>query len=227
MTIYIIIFASRADIIAFMKLLSALAALILSAFFISPAETAYAAERYGVAGEGAHFCQSKSLDSSLFEIPPTYCAKILSEEDGWLRVLYAADDGLYAEVCGFVPADSLKVVETPPPTLYLYCPVTILFSADSGGRTPLQPKCVTAAYYGVYVDGGAKYSYVYDGEGFGYVKGDIGVYEPNTPAAPAVAITDGGKAINVRLIVALSLTAAAAIALVALYLVGRRRHIKK
>lgn len=214
-----------------MKLLvAAIAALCsLAAVFPAPAaaRAAGAAPRFGVAGDDAYFCESADEDSSLFEIPPTYCAQILSEEDGWYFVEYAEDDGLYIPQRGYVRTDKLTIAEKLPEAIYLYCPVTVTYTADSGGRKPLPTITVTAAYYGVYDDGGSLYSYVYDGSGFGYVKGDVGVYSPNVPAATVSASASPSAKPNVKLIVALSMCAAAAVALAALYFFGKRGYRPK
>ena len=183
---------------------------------------------YGMAGEEAYLCEYRTTSSSIFAIPPTYCARIISEEDGWYHVQYAEDDGLYRPKFGYVRCEKLTILSEPPATTYLRCPVTVTFTADSGGRTPLQPRVITAAYYGVYDDGGNIFSYLYDGEDFGYVTGDIGVYEPNTPSVPTVATPSAAPAaVNVKLIVALALTAVAAAALIILYFSGKRNPVQR
>lgn len=173
-----------------------------------------------------YFCERKDLKYALFTIPYTYCVEILSTDGEWYYVKYAEDNGLYRALYGYCLSENLTPVEEPPENIYLNKSVTVTFKADmpSGSLPVLGEITVLAAFYGTYYSGASAYSYVlYDGS-FGYIYGANDDYPLNEipsqdvdgpePEAPE---KDDGK-----LITALVIVAVAALALIVIYITGRK-----
>lgn len=214
-----------------MKAINILACVIATLLIFTIAPHGYAAAEgdgdYARADtKSVYFCTKRDLSSAIFIIPYTYCVKIISEEGDWFYVSYAEDDGLYEKLHGYCKRDGLTRVETPPQNVYLNKPVRVTFRTDDtvGGLPVLGELNVTAAFYGTFYSGPAAYSYVrYDGA-FGYVSGANDDYPLNeipveTPPNDTPA-SGGGDA--TKIIIAVSLAALAAGALVVLYFTGRK-----
>lgn len=208
------------------------AAVVSASLFCSAGGYAFGATARYVRADAkdVYFCERKDLSYALFAIPYTYCAEVLSADGEWYYVRYAADKPPYRALYGYCRSENLTPLDEPPENTYLDMPVTVAFRADAptGGSLPvLNELNVTAAFYGVYYSGATAYSYVlYDGK-FGYVYGandDYPLNELPTPPPPDEVKSDGGA--NTKLITVLALTGAAAVALVILYLTGRKRCFK-
>ncbi len=172
----------------------------------------------------AYFCSEKERSSGLFAVPYSYCVQVLEEqEDGWYRVQYAEDSGLYKAVYGYVRAEDFTLLDEAPETSYLYMPVNVTYSQPPAGGLPaIDDVTVTAAFYGNYYSGGAGYSYVLYGDSFGYIGGATENYPTIeiTPAPSPSPSRPSGAAVAV--FVAIGVLAALAAALFALS--GRRRR---
>ncbi len=179
-------------------------------------------------GAVAYLCSEKDENTALFAIPQTYCVEIISKEDGWYKVKYAQDEGIYRAVFGFVSENDIIPCEKPLEKTYLNLPVTVIYRTDAPDKIAgtLGEKEYTAAYYGQYVSGKTAFSYVYlDGE-FGYVSDKIpnGEYPlnplPTTPTSASVPEKEGA---NAKVITAIAVTAIAAAAILILYFSGRKK----
>lgn len=165
-------------------------------------------------------------NTELFALPATYCVEITREYDGWYRVNYAEDEGLYEKVTGYCKKDDLQLLDGAPVNLYLNYPVEVtLFSgADPKSGLPGLELTVTAAFYGNYYRANTSYIYLKYGGGFGYVEGKIDDYVKNDiPSAPVFSEnepqTDKGSS---ALVPALVLGALALTAVAVLVITGRR-----
>lgn len=218
-----------------MKALKTLLCCLLAALipFASASVRAYAATaRYARAdARDVYFCERKDLSYALFTIPYTYCVEILSADGDWYYVKYADDAALYKALYGYCQKEHLTPVDEPPENVYLNMPVTVTFRPDSptvGSLPVLSELNVTAAFYGTYYSGATAYSYVlYDGK-FGYIFGANDNYplneipEPEPP--PDSKKEESGS--NTKLITILVLAGIAALALIVLYVSGRKRYFK-
>ena len=190
-----------------------------------------AAVRYARAdAKDIYFCESKNLNTARFTIPYTYCVEILSVEGEWYYVKYAEDSSIYKALYGYCLSKDLTPVDEPPENIYLNMPVTVTFRTDvpEGSLPVLNELNVTAAFYGTYYSGATAYSYVrYDNQ-FGYIYGANDDYplnpipqpEPPNDESPST----GGS--NAKLITVLVVTGVAVIALIILYITGRKRYFK-
>ncbi|MDE6356840.1 MAG: hypothetical protein K2N68_03565 [Clostridia bacterium] len=205
------------------------------AVFLWLAQTAvpvFAAENpqnYGYAyadvNSSVYIYGAKDFSKKLFIIPQTYCVEILAEEDGWLRVKYADDTGIYRAVYGYCRAGELVKTEAPLKNPFLQRTVTVIYRTDSpsGFLPSLGDIEMTAAYYGAYEVGSSTYSYVLCGSSFGYIDWQIGDYELNElPSAPTFTPTDGGGT-DAKVIVAVVIAAVAVAAIGGLYFATRKR----
>lgn len=168
---------------------------------------------------------AKDVSTKLFIIPQTYCVEILAEEDGWLRVKYAEDTGVYRAVYGYCRAGELVKTNSPLKNPFLNRTLTVIYRTDppSGFLPSLGEIEMTAAYYGAYEAGSSTYSYVLCGNSFGYVDWQIGEYEFNElPSSPAFNQTESGGA-DAKVIVAVVIAVVAVIAIGALYFATRKR----
>jgi len=169
-----------------------------------------------------YLCSEMDENTALFAIPYTYCVQVLATYGDWYRVRYAENDGLYTAIEGFCLSAQLTVTDKLPEKLYLNMPVKVTLKADSmNGSIPVLSDEITAAFYGVRYFDGYPYSYLYYKDQFNYVFGekeyDINEIPTDEPAAEA----SGGKS-NAKIITAIALTGLAAVALVILYLTGRK-----
>ena len=214
-----------------MKAIIAAICLILSLFPAPATVRAEARTLYGRADvEDAYFCEKPDRETALFAIPETYCARIISEEDGWYHVQYAETDGLYIALYGYVRAEKLTVLDERPQTPYLIYPVDVKYSAGDtpDGFPPLADITVTAAFYGSCKVVDMQYSYLLCGDGFGYVARAYDDYPRIIPAQPTVGTPSSSPAtVNVKLIVAVALTAIAAGVLLFLYFSGKRGYPRR
>ena len=217
-----------------MKVYKAIIFLVL-AILISLAQTAapvFAEEAAQTAGyayadvnSSVYIYGAKDFSSKLFIIPQTYCVEILAEEDGWLRVKYAEDTGIYRAVYGYCRAGELVKTSAPLKNPFLQRTVTVIYRTDapSGYLPSLNDIEMTAAYYGAYEVGSSSYSYVLCGSSFGYINWQIGDFELNElPSAPAFKPTDGGGA-DAKVIAAVVIAVVAVAAIAALYFATRKR----
>lgn len=177
-----------------------------------------------------YFCEKKDLNYALFTIPYTYCVEILSSDGEWYYVKYAEDTGLYRALYGYCLKNGLTVVDEPPENIFLNMPVTVTFKSDTvaGALPVLSELNVTAAYYGAYYAGATAYSYVlYDGS-FGYIYGANDGYPLNEiPVENATEdVREENESSDSKLVIALVLTGIAAVALILLYLTGRKKYFR-
>jgi len=181
-------------------------------------------------GAVAYLCSEKDEKTALFAIPQTYCVEIISKEDGWYKVKYAKDEGIYRAVFGFVAENDIIPTDELLEKAYLNLPVTVIYRTEAPDKISgtLCEKEYTAAYYGQYVSGKTAYSYVYlDGE-FGYVSDKIpnGEYPLNPlPTAPTTAPATEKEGANAKVITAIAVTAIAAAAILILYFTGRKKTL--
>ena len=170
-----------------------------------------------------YFCKNKSLSDALFKIPQTYCLEILGEEDGWLEVKYAEDDGVFQALYGFCKPDGLILSNEEPKVKYLKETVTVTYRTEDVGNIldGLAPIQFEAAYYGALTIGGdIPYSYVLCNGYFGYIMGAIENYPLNPlPSTSTFSPSDGGSqsGSSATLITAAAVTALAVIAITVLY----------
>ncbi len=174
-----------------------------------------------------YFCEHKNRDDALFEIPQTYCIEILGEEDGWYKIKYADDDGVFQAVYGFCEPDGLILSDKEPETKYLKQTVTVTYrTEDVGDMLEGLPTIeYKAAYYGSLTVRGRVCSYVLCNGYFGYITGAIEDYPLNPlPDKPAFAPTDAPQngSSAATLITALVVTAIAVIAISVLYFSGKK-----
>ncbi len=167
---------------------------------------------------------AKDESKKMFIIPQTYCVEILAEEDGWYRVKYAEDSGIYRAVYGWCREGEVTRTKTPLKKLYLQRTVTVIYHTDSPSSflPSLGDIELTAAYYGAYEAGGDIYSYVLCGDKFGYIDWQIGDYEFNElPSAPTFTPSENNGP-DTKLIVALVIVLVATISVGALYFATRK-----
>lgn len=196
----------------------------LSAAFAVPAHAESPRYAYADLDSAVYICREKSAESALFIIPQTYCVEILSEEDGWYRVKYAEDSGIYRAVYGWCREGEVTKTKTPLKKLYLQRTVTVIYHTDSPSSflPSLGDIELTAAYYGAYEAGGDIYSYVLCGDKFGYIDWQIGDYEFNElPSAPTFTPSENTGP-DTKLIVALVIVLVATISVGALYFATRK-----
>lgn len=178
--------------------------------------------------DDVYFCQEPDLSTALFAIPHTYCVRIISSDVEWYYVSYADDAGLYRAVQGYCLKKNLVPVEEPPETLYLHKTVTLTLTpyAPTNGAFPVSNTLnVTAAFYGSYEMGGAKYSCLGYGDTFYYQLGVEDYPKNEIPAEkPEPAPSKGA---NVKLILVIVLIAVAAMALLILYFTGKTAKFKR
>ena len=197
--------------------------LIISAF---PKSYALASSEYKYAyvdlDSKVYFCTRQDEDYALFEIPQTYCLEILSEDDGWLEVKYAEDDGVYQALYGYCKIDGLILSNEEPKVKYLKEVVTVTYRTEDVGNMldSLPPIEYEAAYYGALTMVSKRYSYVYSNGYFGYITGAIENYPlnslPNTSTfSPSDGESQNGS--STTLITAVAVTAVAVIAIAVLY----------
>lgn len=162
-----------------------------------------------------------------FAIPYTYCVQVLETLDGWYRVKYAENVGLYQARYGYCRKDGLTLTYDPPENIYLNMTVTVTFKPELGDSffPALSELNVDAAFYGnVYRDGFA-YSCVLYKDEYGYVNGANEDYPLNE--IPAQSEPAKSKKTNVKLIVVIVLIAVAALALLILYFTGKTAKFKR
>lgn len=168
-----------------------------------------------------YFCDSKSLDDALFEIPQTYCLEILGEEDGWLKVKYAEDEGVFRALYGFCQSEGLILSNEEPKVKYLKQTVTVTYRTDEVNMLEgLPPIEFEAAYYGALTAGGRRCSYVYCSGYFGYIEGAIEDYPHNPlPSQSTFSPASGGiqSGSLVPLITAAAVASIAVIVITVLY----------
>ena len=174
-----------------------------------------------------YFCKSKNLGDALFEIPNTYCLEILGQEDGWLKVKYADDDGVFQALYGFCKHDGLILSNEEPAHKYLKQTVTVTYQTeDIGNMLEGLPSIVfDAAYYGALTAGSKRCSYVYCNGYFGYITGAIENYPLNPlPSTPTFSPTQNEPqgASAATLITAVAITAVAVVAISVLYFSSKK-----
>ncbi len=217
-----------------MKVYKAIVFLVL-AVLISLAPTAVpafaeesaqgAAYAYADLDSRTYIYSEKDLSKKLFIIPQTYCVEILAEENGWLRVKYAEDSGVYRAVYGWCRESELVKTDAPLKNPFLNRTVTVIFHTEppSVYLPSLADIEMTAAYYGAYEVGESTYSYVLCGNNFGYIDWQIGDYEFNElPAAPTLAPTESGGT-DTKVIVAVAIVLGAALVVGALYFITKKQ----
>lgn len=210
-----------------------LAAVFFNLIFFAP-EQAYASSSseykyaYVDIDSKVYFCKRKNFDDALFEIPNTYCLEILGEEDGWLKVKYAEDDGVYQAVYGYCKSEGLILSNQEPEVKYLKKTVTVTYRTDDVGNMldGLEPIEFEAAYYGALTAGSRLCSYVYCNGYFGYIAGAIEDYPLNTlPSTSTFSPSDDGQtqgASGATLITAVAITAIAVVAITVLYFSSKK-----
>lgn len=213
------------------------AAIILAAvffnlnFFIFPQHSATADSGYKYAyvdiDSTVYFCTDKNSDTALFEIPQTYCLEIMGQEDGWLKVKYAEDDGVFQALYGYSKPEGLILSNEQPRQKYLREIITVTYRVDDIGNMleGLPPVEFEAAYYGALTAGSRRCSYVYCNGYFGYIAGSIENYPlnplPSTSTfSPAEANSQGAS--GATLIIAVAITAVAVVAISVLYFSSKK-----
>lgn len=173
------------------------------------------------------FCRSKNLGDALFEIPNTYCLEILGQEDGWLKVKYAEDDGVFQALYGYCVQDGLIFSNEEPTRKYLRQTVTVTYNTGDIGNMleGLPPIEFEAAYYGALTAGSKRCSYVYCNGYFGYITGAIENYPLNplpstTTFSPSENKSQDASAST--LITAVAITAVAVVAISVLYFSSKK-----
>lgn len=216
-----------------MKVYKAIILLIITIFFsLAPAAVPAFADdgqrdnlyAYADLNGTAYIYSAKDPSSKLFIIPKTYCVEILEESDGWYRVKYAEDSGVYRAVYGWCRTSDVVKTQIPLKKLYLQRTVTVIYRTDapSGFLPSLGDIEMTAAYYGAYEAGDSKYSYVLCGNSFGYIDWQIGEYEFNElPSAPTFNPAEANGP-DAKVIVAIVIVLVAVIAVGALYFATRK-----
>ena len=209
------------------------ALILTSAFHLTKGEihARGATARYARAdARDIYFCEQKNLTTARFTIPYTYCVEILSVDGEWYYVKYAEDSSIYKALYGYCLSKDLTPVDEPPENIYLNMPVTVTFRTDvpEGSLPVLNELNVTAAFYGTYYAGATAYSYVrYEGQ-FGYIYGANDDYPLNVipdPDPPPVESTPTSGS-DAKLIIVLVVAGVAVIALVILYITGRKKYFK-
>lgn len=207
---------------------------LIIAAAIQPIRTASAAadgRQYARAdSRDVYLCKKMDKTTALFAIPYTYCVEILMDHGDWYLVRYAEDDGFYKDITGYCLKKGLTPIDILPEKTYLNFPVTAVLKANipEDNSLPGLEITVTVAYYGVYYNGAAEYSYVlYNGE-FSYVPGANDDYPLNEiPTQPAFsANVSEPQESSAKLITAILITSAAAAAVVVLVLTGKRKAPK-
>ncbi len=209
------------------------ALILTSAFHFTKGETFArgATARYARAdSRDIYFCESKDLSTARFTIPYTYCVEIVSVDGEWYFVKYAEDTSLYKALYGYCLSKNLTPLTEPPENIYLNMPVTVTFRPDAPENSlpVLGEMNVTAAFYGTYYSGATAYSYVhYEGQ-FGYIYGAHDDYPlnplPGPESPPAENPPSDGS--GVKIITILAVTGVAVVALIILYVTGRKKYFK-
>lgn len=232
MTKYPLLFAYIRVIISAMK--HAFAALFLAAllFNISAPLAAARADtscKYAYVGDGERALFYKHTDDALplFEVPQTYCLEILGEENGWLCVRYAADEGIYRAIDGYCRPDGLILSDKAPKRAYLNVTLTVTYRPDpAGGVIGGLPEIkYEAAYYGALTRDGKTYSYVYCNGSFGHVTELLEEDYPRNELPSQNTFSpsgSGGANSSATLITALAVTAVAVVAISVLYFTGKK-----
>ena len=217
-----------------MKVLKAapfFAAVFFNLIFLSlPQTNVYADGDYKYAyvdiDSKVYFCRNKNADDALFEIPQTYCLEILGREDGWLKVKYAEDDGVFQALYGYCETEGLILSNEKPKVKYLKETVTVVYRTEEAGNMldSLAPIELEAAYYGALTLVSKQYSYVYCNGYFGYITGAIENYPLNPlPSTSTFSPSDSDYkgASGATLITAVAVTAIAVVAITVLYFSGK------
>ncbi len=167
----------------------------------------------------AYFFSQKDLSTSLFAVPYTYYVRIVREDGQWYYVQYAADEGIYRALFGYVLKSDFVTLDEAPETTYLFKSLTITYTAegDNSSLPALDEIEMQAAFYGTYYSGATAYSYVLCGDSFGYILGandDYTLNEIYTPAEDTYIEDDsggasdsGGNIVTAVIIIALTLGA--------------------
>ena len=200
-------------------------------FYILPQHSANADNGYKYAyvdiDSTVYFYANKNSDDALFEIPHTYCLEILGQEDGWLKVKYAEDDGVFRALYGYSRQDGLILSNEEPGQKYLREIITVTYRTDEVGNMleGLPPMEFEAAYYGALTAGSRRCSYVYCNGYFGYITGAIENYPLNPlPSAPTFSPSEDEPqgASGATLITAVAVTAIAVVAISVLYFSSKK-----
>lgn len=216
-----------------MKILkSVILPVLIIMIFLFPARSSAARAltcRYAYAdlGSAAYFCTEKSADSAVFIIPQTYCVEILAEEGEWYYVKYAEDSGIYRAAYGYCLKSELIPTNEPLENMYLNLPINVTFRTDEiNSLLPPLQIVITAAYYGEYMLGKTKLSYVYCNDKFGYVAQTVTDYPLNELPKPATGddIKEPENGNNSTLVTAVVITVAAVVAIAFLYFSSKRRN---
>ena len=175
----------------------------------------------------AYFCTQKDEDYALFEIPETYCLEIRGEEDGWLKVKYAEDEGVFQALYGFCKPDGLILSNEEPKAKYLRRTVTVTYRTEDVGNMldSLAPIEFEAAYYGALTLVSKQYSYVCCNGYFGYISGAIDDNYPRNPLPSQSTFSPSSDGMQngslITLITASAVTAIAVIVITVLYFSGK------
>lgn len=178
----------------------------------------------------AYLCRQPDERTALFCVPYTYFVEVLYQSDGWYKVRYAEDAGLYRAVEGFCKAENLTPTNITPRVTYLNKTVTVTYRADlpDSSLPVLGELNVTAAFYGAYTRGGAQYSYVlYDGS-FGYIYGANDDFPLNEEVASQTEVKRDKEENNApRIVAAVVITLIAAAALAVVFVTGRKPKARR
>lgn len=222
-----------------MKRLLIFLLIIIFAAAYSPSYAAVAEESVSATyaratGKEAYFFSDKSLSSSLFAVPYTYCIEVVRSDGDWYYAKYGEDYGAYRAVYGYCRQSDFKVLSSVPETTYLYKTISVTYSAGEGQTSlpALGDMTVEAAFYGTYYSGATAYSYVLCNGSFGYIEGANDDYplisdeseetEDGDDETSDESDEDENATANAGLIAALIICALAAAALVMLIITARK-----
>ncbi len=192
--------------------------------------------RYAVAaGSDVWFYTAENDDAKLFLIPETYYVRVLYAGELYTAAEYLVNDPPYQKIMGYCRTDALTPVNFIPARPFLRKQITVSYtipdseaSQDAFGSIDR-----TFVYYGLYFREGQQMAYVLSDGIFGYIplreepafeRNDDFLSVPSGPAEgePGSAKTGGLNAVQ---IVAICVACAAAVAVAALVLRGKKRSL--
>lgn len=129
---------------------------------------------------------TQSEEDGIFILPQSYYVKVLSKGNSFCYVQYLENVADFKSVFGYCKTDELLFVDYTPLRPFLYLTFDVKYNIDSSSDmfstenilTSFSYKCV---YYGDYIVGSARYSYVLVNGAYGYIPQTQPVsYEMNT-----------------------------------------------
>ncbi len=130
--------------------------------------------------------ETQSEENGIFILPQSYYVKVLSKGSSFCYVQYLENVAEFKSVFGYCKTDELLFVDYTPLRPYLYLTFDVKYYIDGSSdlfstENILSSFSYQCVYYGDYIVGSARYSYVLVNGAYGYIPQAQPVsYEMNT-----------------------------------------------